>query len=111
MTTKSITKFNKTLNEINERCKAIINHIKHIDERTLSFGKYSVYKNDSFVIDEKTDTVAIEYVEWGFLSGDFDYIEIPLNDFLGNYEKWCEKYVIEINELMTKNRNMLKLKP
>ena len=82
---------------------------KKIDEKVLSFGKYSVYKNDSFVIDEENEIIRIEYFEWGFSYGDFDYIEMPLKEFSGNYEKWCEKYIIETNELMTKNRNTLKL--
>ena len=110
MRVKTITNFNKTLGEINDTCKNIINYIKKIDEKVLSFGKYSVYKNDSFVIDEENEIIRIEYFEWGFSYGDFDYIEIPLKEFSGNYEKWCEKYVIETNELMTKNRNTLKLK-
>jgi hypothetical protein len=110
MRTRTITKFNKTLGEINDICKNIINYIKKIDEKALSFGKYSVYKNDGFTIDENNETIKIEYFEWGFYCGDFDYIEIPIKDFTGNYEKWCEKYVIETIEFMTKNKEMLKLK-
>lgn len=110
MRTKTISSFNKTLGDINNICKNIINYIKNIDERTLSFGKYSVYKNDNFTIDEENGVIRIEYIEWGFSYGDFDYIEIPIKDFSGNYEKWCEKYVIETNELMNRNKNILKLK-
>ena len=68
MRVKTITNFNKTLGEINDTCKNIINYIKKIDEKVLSFGKYSVYKNDSFVTYAKLgrngaverDTVAFE---------------------------------------------------
>ena len=72
---------------------------KKIDEKVLSFGKYSVYKNDSFVIDEENEIIRIEYFEWGFSYGDFDYIEMPLKEFSGNYEKWCEKYIIETKNM------------
>ncbi len=108
MNKKELKKFNQTLDEINEKCKIVINTIKKYDENVLSFGKYSVYKNDSFTIDEKNEIIKIEYFEWGFKFLDFDYIEIPFDEFNKNLENFCKKYVDDIHKKEIENIKKLK---
>lgn len=116
MNKKDLKKFNQTLNNINEKCKMVINTIKEYDENVLSFGKYSVYKNDCFVIDEKNEIVRIEYLEWGFNTIDFDYIDVPFKDFNKDLIVFCRNYVDKIHAEQTEKlkimrENAKKIKP
>ena len=102
MTRKELANFGRNLSEINEKGKMIINTIKQIDENVLAFGIQSVYKNDSFTIDEKNEVVRYEYFDWGFNYCDYDYIELPFKEFNTNIDKWCKNYV---KNILTKEKN------
>ena len=98
MTINDFKRYEKINEAINYRSMLIINTIKQLDVDVLTFGKHSVYKYNNFFIDLNEEKIRVEYFDWLDDCFDFDYIEVPFKDFIGNIEQFCEKYVKEIRE-------------
>ena len=96
MTINDFKRYDKLNEEINYKNMIIINTIRQYDADVLTFGKHSVYKYNNFYIDFKEKNVRIEYFDWLADCFDFDYIEVPFKDYIGNIESFCEKYIKEI---------------
>lgn len=106
MTINDFKRYEKISEVINYRSMLIINTIKQLDVDVLTFGKHSVYKYNNFFIDLNEEKIRVEYFDWLDDCFDFDYIEVPFKDFIGNIEQFCEKYVKEIRE---KEENIKKI--
>jgi hypothetical protein len=98
MTINDFKRYEKINEAINYRSMLIINTIKQLDVDVLTFGKHSVYKYNNFFVDLNEEKIRVEYFDWLDDCFDFDYIEVPFKDFIGNIEQFCEKYVKEIRE-------------
>lgn len=98
MTINDFKRYEKINEAINYRSMLIINTIKQLDVDVLTFGKHSVYKYNNFFIDLNEEKIRVEYFDWLDDCFDFDYIEVPFKDFIGNIEQFCEKYVKEIRD-------------
>jgi hypothetical protein len=106
MTINDFKRYEKINEAINYRSMLIINTIKQLDVDVLTFGKHSVYKYNNFFVDLNEEKIRVEYFDWLDDCFDFDYIEVPFKDFIGNIEQFCEKYVKEIRE---KEENIKKI--